>query len=255
MAPPPAPHTSGAAGHEAAAGAATYLQQHHRCCPAQQPAGAAPPAQQPYAQPCAQPYAGAQPYAAAQGLPLSLPVLPVPPYAQQLGPGYVQLYDDTTQEVVVASSVLANELARQGHSLAPLHEAYRSKLAALQATVNGSLLAKRDALLQQHARLAARAGEVAAKRAALEREAAALADDMIRRLRSAESLKQALLGREQAEVDVSADDLPAEAAVHADLASAHSALQQLLGVKDAMIAHLLRERDELQVRAEHVVEA
>ncbi len=58
----------------------------------------------------------------------------------------------------------------QSHSLSPLSEAYRSKLAALQAAVNGGLLARREALLQQHARLAARAGEVAAARAALERD-------------------------------------------------------------------------------------
>lgn len=161
----------------------------------------------------------------------------------------------------------------QGHALLPLGDAYRGKLAALQAAVNGQLLAKREALLQQHARLAARAGEVAAARAGLERDVAvsaacgvrpwlhwrredmrhvarqagayrytmhlhvssqtivthalarqpvpicarkpvccahtrtlpacllqALAEDMLGKVRSAESLKQALLGREQAEV-------------------------------------------------------
>ncbi|KAG2432030.1 hypothetical protein HYH02_013100 [Chlamydomonas schloesseri] len=242
---------------------------------------------------------------------LQLP--PVPHHAlQQLGPGGAVLglggqplsllYDDTTQEVVYADDVMARELAKQGHALLPLGDAYRGKLAALQAAVNGQLLAKREALLQQHARLAARAGEVAAARAGLEREVSALAEDMLGKVRSAESLKQALLGREQAEVDgqldaigrlltdvvsasaagpvdflnayrrladtcdrlvarpfksevdVAADDLPAEAGVYRQLAEAHGALAKLLAVKDQMIAHLLQERDAMQEELSQVVE-
>ncbi len=49
-------------------------------------------------------------------------------------------------------------------------------------------------------------------------------------------------------VDVAADDLPADAAAHRDLAAAHAALGQLLAVKDDMIQHLLAERQALQVR-------
>ncbi|PNH08041.1 hypothetical protein TSOC_005437 [Tetrabaena socialis] len=265
--------------------------------------------------------------------PLALPALAPPPHALQQpvsnGPLTV-LYNETTQEVIMADDMMARELGkqaaspsgdavtvlaevpttstlanpqplslptpnRQGYALVALQDAYRSKLAALQATVNGQLLAKRGALLQQHARLSGRAGEVAAQRAALERQVTALAEEMTGRLRSAESLKQALLGRDQAEVghelgaiqrlltdivaasaagpvdflnayrpladtcarlvakpfkaevEVAADDLPAEAAVYGDLAGAHSALTRLLGVKDGMIAHLLGERDALQV--------
>ena len=39
------------------------------------------------------------------------------------------------------------------------------------------------------------------------------------------------------------DDLPAEARDYDELRHAHEALQDLLAVKDGMIAHLLRERD------------
>ncbi|KAG2428962.1 hypothetical protein HXX76_011206 [Chlamydomonas incerta] len=248
--------------------------------------------------------------AAAHQHPQLLQLPPVPHSALQpngvmLGPGgqpLSLLYDDTTQEVVYADDVMARELGKQGHALLPLGDAYRGKLAALQAAVNGQLLAKREALLQQHARLAARAGEVAAARAGLEREVTALAEDMLGKVRSAESLKQALLGRDQAEVDgqldaigrllgevvaasaagpvdflnayrrmadtcdrlvarpfksevdVAADDLPAEAGVYRQLAEAHGALAKLLAVKDQMISHLLQERDAMQEELSQVVE-
>ncbi|GLC72611.1 hypothetical protein PLESTF_001270100 [Pleodorina starrii] len=242
-------------------------------------------------------------------LPLSLPEPPQLSYAAQQqqqyhhqAGGLSMLYDETMQEVVLADAVMVKELAKQGHALVPLHDAYRTKLAALQSDVNGALLARREALMQQHARLAARAGEVAAQRAALEREVAVLAEDMVARIRGAESSKQSALGREVAEVgthleaiqrllgdivaasaagpvdflnaysrlsdscarlvsrpfksvvDVAADDLPSEAAVYRDLAAAHEALGQLLGVKDSMISHLLRERDALQDELRQVVE-
>ncbi|GIL62546.1 hypothetical protein Vafri_16636 [Volvox africanus] len=240
-------------------------------------------------------------------LPLALPepMLQLPYAVQQQqhqAAGLNMLYDETMQEVVLADGVMVKELAKQGHGLVPLADAHRTKLAALQAAVNGPLLAKREALTQQHARLAARAGEVAARRAALEGEVAVLAEDMTGRIRGAESLKQAVLAREQADVgaqldaiqrllgdimaasaagpvdflnaysrltgtchrlvsksfkqvvDVAADDLPAEAAVYRDLAASHQALTQLLGVKDKMISHLLRERDALQEELRQVVE-
>ncbi|GIL90367.1 hypothetical protein Vretimale_18232 [Volvox reticuliferus] len=241
--------------------------------------------------------------------PVALPLaLPDPmlqlPYAvhQQQQAGLSMVYDETMQEVVLADAVMVKELAKQGHGLAPLADAYRTKLAALQAAVNGPLLAKREALMQQHARLAARAGEVAAQRAALEREVAVLTEDMVGRIRGAESLKQSVLAREQSDVgaqldaiqrllgdimaasaagpvdflnaysrltdtchrlvskpfkqvvDVAVDDLPAEAAVYRDLAASHEALTQLLGVKDQMISHLLKERDALRDELRQVVE-
>ena len=60
----------------------------------------------------------------------------------------------------------------QGHALSPVAEAYRLNVAQVQSLVNGQLLSKRDALMQQHARLSARIGEVTAQRAALERSVA-----------------------------------------------------------------------------------
>ncbi|MEW5309339.1 MAG: hypothetical protein WDW38_001233 [Sanguina aurantia] len=114
--------------------------------------------------------------------------------------GLTWLYDATTHQAVAVDAVMAVELHRQGHSLTPLPQAHRSRLSHLQASVNGPLLSKREALLQLHARLATRTAEVCAARAALEREALALSGAMVERLRSAESLKVALLEREQREV-------------------------------------------------------
>lgn len=51
----------------------------------------------------------------------------------------------------------------------------------------------------------------------------------------------------KSEVDVAADDLPSEAGVYRQLAEAHGALAKLLAVKDQMIAHLLQEREAMQV--------
>ncbi|EFJ51410.1 hypothetical protein VOLCADRAFT_87664 [Volvox carteri f. nagariensis] len=186
-------------------------------------------------------------------LPLALPEVPrqMPYIAQQQVAGLSMLYDETMQEVVLADAVMVKELAKQvgvfwpsGHGLVPLHDAHRTKLAALQAAVNGPLMAKREALTQQHARLAARAGEVAAARAALEREVAVSGSE-----------KGKLVSKPFKEVvDVVADDLPAEAAVCRDMAGAHGALRQLLAVKDSMISHLLGERDALQDELRQVVE-
>ncbi|KAG2496983.1 hypothetical protein HYH03_004989 [Edaphochlamys debaryana] len=164
------------------------------------------PASGPWPQPATQPLPQLPPHLCGQTMPVTLPVLPVPGPMQAQAGGML-LYDNTTEEVVMADDVMAKELTKQGHTLVPLAEAYRSRLAAMQSTVNGGLLGRREALLQRHAALAARAAEVAAQRAALERDVAALAEDMVGRIRSAESLKQALLGRDAAEVGSQLDAL------------------------------------------------
>ena len=75
-------------------------------------------------------------------------------------------------------------------------DAYRTKLASLQNAVNGPLLGRRDTMVHQLARVQARLDEVAAVKATIERETRANCDEILERLRSAESFKVTLLQRD-----------------------------------------------------------
>lgn len=70
-----------------------------------------------------------------------------------------------------------------------LTDAHRAKLTEVSVLANTALATRRDALMQQRARVAARVAEVRAARATIERGTHSLVDDMLSRLRAAEQRK------------------------------------------------------------------
>jgi len=108
----------------------------------------------------------------------------------------VYAWDDTSQQPVLSDPRVVRELQTQGHVVVNLMDAYRTKLASLQNAVNGPLLGRRDTMVHQLARVQARLDEVAAVKATIERETRANCDEILERLRSAESFKVTLLQRD-----------------------------------------------------------
>lgn len=116
--------------------------------------------------------------------------------AHAAAPEYVYAWDDTSQQPVLSDPRVVRELQTQGHVVVNLMDAYRTKLASLQNAVNGPLLGRRDTMVHQLARVQARLDEVAAVKATIERETRANCDEILERLRSAESFKVTLLQRD-----------------------------------------------------------
>ena len=77
---------------------------------------------------------------------------------------------------------VVEDLQRQGHFILGLTSAFRTKLGLLQNSVNGPLLAKRDALLLQQAKLQSRIDEVKAASGAIEKEAKLSAEEIVQRI-------------------------------------------------------------------------
>lgn len=100
-------------------------------------------------------------------------------------------------------------LARQGHMVVPIQTAYRSRLASLQAEINGALLRRRDSLLRRVATIQTKAEELHAIKLGLEREARALADVWCERLRSQEHIKAAELQQLREEAQRGIDEIQA----------------------------------------------
>lgn len=73
---------------------------------------------------------------------------------------YVRAFDETSGQPLLADASILEELRKNGHVIVDLMDAYRAKLSSLQNGVNGSLMAKRDRLLRQLARVQARRDEV-----------------------------------------------------------------------------------------------
>ena len=110
---------------------------------------------------------------------------------------HIYAWDDTSQQPVLADPRVIVELRKQGHVVLNLIDAYRTKIGSLQNAVNGPLLARRDQLVHQAARMQARMDEVAAVKATIERETRANCEEILERLRSTEALKLTLLKRYQ----------------------------------------------------------
>ena len=117
--------------------------------------------------------------------------------APPVGDEHIYAWDDTSQQPVLADPRVIVELRKQGHVVLNLIDAYRTKIGSLQNAVNGPLLARRDQLVHQAARMQARMDEVAAVKATIERETRANCEEILERLRSTEALKLTLLKRYQ----------------------------------------------------------
>jgi hypothetical protein len=100
-------------------------------------------------------------------------------------------------------------------ALGSLAEAFHTRLHSL-SVAHANLMAKREAMLYQLARLRSRAEEVAAARRSVERETMADTEAILHRLRSAEALKASLLRHD---MDVLAGDVAAIDRFAADLSS------------------------------------
>jgi len=104
-------------------------------------------------------------------------------------------------------------------AMGSLSEAFHTRMHSL-SVAHANLMAKREAMLYQLARLRSRAEEVAAARRSVERETMADTEAMLHRLRSAEALKQSILRHD---MDVLAGDIAAIDRFAGDLSS-HSAV-------------------------------
>ena len=212
---------------------------------------------------------------------------------------HVYCWDDTAQQVCPADPRVVENLQRQGHFILGLTSAFRTKLGLLQNSVNGPLLAKRDALLLQQAKIQSRIDEVKAASASIEKETKLGTDEIVERLRSTERFKLSLLLRDKVdlgkdvemiqglveevaergkaismidflgkekhlkdrcemlvgkpykrEIEVLADDFERESRGYKDVVKKYKALQELVEVKDTIIAQLLEDRAVLQKKVE-----
>ena len=120
---------------------------------------------------------------------------------------YVRAFDDTSGQPLLADSSILEELRRNGHVIVDLMDAYRSKLSAMQNKINGSLMAKRDRILRQLARVQAKKDEVTYHRQATERARTAALQEHVESLRSAERLKLLLLARDHEELSRDVDHI------------------------------------------------
>ena len=91
---------------------------------------------------------------------------------------HVYCWDDTAQQVCPADPRIVENLQKQGHFILGLTSAFRTKLGLLQNSVNGPLLAKRDALLLQQAKIQSRIDEVKAASASIEKETKLSTDEI-----------------------------------------------------------------------------
>lgn len=100
-------------------------------------------------------------------------------------------YDETAG--VAIPHVAVNSHRAMGNTVVPLHESYHIRYDRLRALVTGRLLPRRETLTQLRRQLQHTSAEVEATRKAIERETIADTDQILERLRTAESMRQSAI--------------------------------------------------------------
>jgi len=97
-------------------------------------------------------------------------------------------YDETAGVAIPHNAVSSHR--NMGNTVAPLQESYHIRYDRLRALVTGRLLPRRETLLQLRRQLQHISSEVEASRKAIERETMSDAEQIVERLRTAESMRQ-----------------------------------------------------------------
>ena len=137
---------------------------------------------------------------------------------QQYGSGagvYGHTLPESSTAVVPGGYGAADMAGASDVAMGSLSEAFHTRMHSL-SVAHANLMAKREAMLYQLARLRSRAEEVAAARRSVERETMADTEAILHRLRSAEALKQSILRHD---MDVLAGDIAAIDRFAGDLSS------------------------------------
>lgn len=108
-------------------------------------------------------------------------------------------YDETAGVAIARYDVDQNK--SMGHIVVPLTDAYKSRYEKLRAILTGRLLPKREHLLQLRRKLQKVSEEVHAKKENIEKETRTDTDQIMRRLDSAESFRQAAILSQVMKID------------------------------------------------------